>query len=99
MLKPKKGLEAERAEKTKQELAKYKASLSDAELDKLVESTKALKKYQKTPDTAEALKTIPLFSLKECVRKVIFMPDQDKSESEVPVLTFPEFTNKIVYLL
>jgi hypothetical protein len=63
VLQPRKGLEAEKAKKTKEELARYKASLSDAELERLVENTKALKKYQKTPDSPEALKTIPLLSL------------------------------------
>lgn len=98
VLKPKKGLEAEHAEKTKQELAKYKASLSDVELDNLVESTKALKKYQKTPDSPEALKSIPLLSLQDVNTKAEDLQVQENKESGVKVLSFPIFTNKIVYL-
>ena len=98
VLKPRKGLEVEKTKKTKEELAMYKASLSDVELERLVENTKALKKYQKTPDSPEALKSIPLLSLQDVNPKAEDLQAKENTESGVKLLSFPIFTNKIIYL-
>jgi len=98
VLKPKKGLEDIKVKKVKEILAKYRASLSEADLEKIAENTKTLKKYQKTPDTPEALKTIPLLSLEDINTKSEKLEITERQESGVKVLYFPVFTNNIIYL-
>lgn len=53
---PKRGLAAEKETALAEKLAKYKASLSQEELEKLVVDTKHLKEYQDAEETEEALK-------------------------------------------
>lgn len=98
VLRPKQGLQAQRAEQTKQELMRHKTSLSDAELEELVKNTRALKAYQKKPDSPEALKTIPLLSLDDVNPKAEDLQVREQIESGVKVLSYPIFTNKIIYL-
>ncbi len=97
VLKPKPGLEKEINEKTKQELAKYKASLSKEELEKLVEETNALKEHQKKEDSPEALATIPMLSLSDISREVEWYDLEEKSVSNIPVLYHEDFTSNILY--
>lgn len=61
---PKRGLAREKETALAEKLAKYKASLSQEELEKLVADTKHLKEYQDAEETEEALKTIPLLKEK-----------------------------------
>lgn len=49
----------------KEKLANYKESLSDKEIDKIVQKTKALIKRQNAPDKAEDLAKIPSLSRKD----------------------------------
>jgi presequence protease len=75
-------------------LARVKAGMSAAELEKIIETAEQLRVRQETPDSAEALATIP--SLK--------LSDIDKSSKIIPidvngaVLYHDLFTNGIVYL-
>lgn len=97
VLVPKQGLEKEIAEKTKKELAAYKASLSKEELEKLVEDTKALKEYQKEEDTPEALATIPMLKRSDISPNVEWYDLKENKVEDVPVLYHPDFTNNILY--
>lgn len=69
VMKPKKGLSKKKDDKLASKLAKYKDSLSKAELKKIVKNTKELKVYQEEPDTEEALATIPTLSIKDISKK------------------------------
>ena len=60
ILTPAKGLAREREKETEEKLAAYKASLSEEEITKLIEETKALKEYQSTKDTQEDLECLPM---------------------------------------
>ena len=60
---PKPGYGKEIEQATKDKLAKYKASLSEEEIVKLIEDTKALKKFQEEPSTDEELKTSPMLTI------------------------------------
>jgi len=97
VLKPKQGLMEENIAKVKKELADYKAKLSDKQLDELVKQTKALKKYQQTPNSPEALKTIPLLSLKDIKPREDFYSIKKETVNGITYLTYPVFTNDIVY--
>jgi Zn-dependent M16 (insulinase) family peptidase len=83
--------------RVKKELADYKAKLSDKQLEEMVEQTKALKKYQQTPNSPEALKTIPLLSLKDIKPREDFYSIKKKTVNGINYLTYPVFTNNIVY--
>ncbi|MBR6003561.1 MAG: hypothetical protein IK068_02430, partial [Lachnospiraceae bacterium] len=61
--KPVKGLTGKKDTELAKRLEEYKNSLSDAERQKIVDDTKALKKYQEELDSEEALATIPTLSL------------------------------------
>ncbi|WP_291855810.1 insulinase family protein [Marinilabilia sp.] len=97
VFKPQPGLENEMAAKTKAKLAEYKASLSDEELQKLVEETKALKEYQQAEDAPEAVATIPMLSLSDISKDVQWYEVAEKSVDDIPVLHFEDFTNDIIY--
>jgi Zn-dependent M16 (insulinase) family peptidase len=57
---PEKGLTAKQDEELAKKLADYKASLSDAEIEKLIEKTAALKKYQSEGSRPEDIAKIPV---------------------------------------
>ncbi|MCP4217788.1 MAG: hypothetical protein GY765_24315, partial [bacterium] len=97
VMKPKKGLEAKNVKKVKDHLAAYKKTLSDEQLEKIIADTKALKEYQRTPDTPEVLAKIPLLSLKDINPKAEDLAVTIKEESGVKVLQYEAFTNNIVY--
>lgn len=98
ILKPRKGLEEEKAARLRKELAEFKAGLSDTELGKIVRRTKELKKRQETPDSPESLEKIPLLAIKDIEPKIESLPLAEKEENGVPVLFHPQFTNRIAYV-
>ena len=78
-------------------LAKFKASLSDKEIEELIKSTKALAEYQSEGDTKEALDTLPKLKLEDINPK----PEDYKLEvieGKNKVLLSEYSTNGIVYL-
>ncbi|MGQ1891899.1 insulinase family protein [Thermophagus sp. OGC60D27] len=97
VLKPEPGLENKMAEKTKQKLAEYKASLSEDELNQLIEETKALKEYQQEDDDPEAVASIPMLSLADISKDVQWYEVAEKNISDIPVLHYQDFTNNIIY--
>lgn len=97
VLKPQPGLENELAEKTRKELADYKASLTQEELEQLIAETKELKAHQEREDTPEAIATIPMLALSDISPEVQWYETTEKSVANVPVLHYQDFTNNIVY--
>ena len=57
------GEKREEAEREKLTLAK--ASMTDEELDSIIKTTESLESWQQTPDTTEALATIPMLSVSD----------------------------------
>lgn len=98
IVRPKKGLAEEKEAEVKQKLADYKASLSEAEIAQLVETTQLLQKRQNTPDSEEALASIPLLQLADIDKKAEPLPLEKREEAGVTVLTHPLFTNGIAYV-
>ncbi|MGM0504455.1 MAG: insulinase family protein [Bacteroidota bacterium] len=97
VLKPQPGLENEIAEKTKEKLAEYKASLSKEELEKLVQETKELKKHQQKKDSPEDIATVPMLSLSDISKEVQWYEIAEKTVQKTPVLHYEDFTSNIVY--
>lgn len=98
-LKPEKGLAARREKAAAEKLAAYKASLSDEELDAMVAGTKALKEYQESEDSEEALNSLPMLSRKDIDRKTPLHPDTEQIRvNDTTYLRHHYFTNGIAYL-
>ena len=78
-MKPEKGLIEKNEEKLASKLQAYKESLSKEELQKLVEETKELRKYQDTPDSEEVIKLLPMLS-REDIKKTSTPFDNEEKE-------------------
>jgi Zn-dependent M16 (insulinase) family peptidase len=88
--------EREMAEKAR--LEKCRAGMSEKELQQLVDSTLTLKKRQETPDTREALASLPMLKLEDLEKKVKSVPISTEKRKGVEILNHDLFTNGIVYL-
>ena len=98
ILNGKKGLAEQKSKAVEEKLAKFKASLQESEIEKIIQGTKALKERQTTPDPVEVLETIPLLELSDIETKVEHLPLKEKDENGVKVLAHDIFTNKIAYI-
>ena len=95
---PEKNLTAKEDEKTARRLAAYKASLSEEEIDALVEQTRALREYQETPSLQEELKKIPMLSREDIGREPEEIIWEEKEVEGVKVIHHEMFTSGIGYL-
>lgn len=98
VLNPKAGLAEAKDEELRKKLSEYKASLSDKELEELVNETKALKERQMSGEKKEDLEKIPLLSLEDIDKKAEEFSLEEKSIEDNKVLFQPMFTNKIAYI-
>jgi Zn-dependent M16 (insulinase) family peptidase len=72
--------------------------MSQAELQATIENTRQLKLIQETPDSPEALATIPRLKLADLDKQNKLIPLSILEESESKILYHDLFTNDIVYL-
>jgi Zn-dependent M16 (insulinase) family peptidase len=86
----------ELAEKTRLEAAR--AGLGPDDIQKIVENTRLLKQRQETPDSPEALATIPVLKLSDLDRNNKLIPLADLDVDGNRVLYHDLFTNGILYL-
>jgi Zn-dependent M16 (insulinase) family peptidase len=86
------------AEEESARLAAARASMSGAEVEDLVETTRALKLAQETPDPPEALATIPSLTLDDLPRRNKLIPRAETVCAGTRVLFHEQPTNGIVYL-
>jgi Zn-dependent M16 (insulinase) family peptidase len=84
-------LEAER-------LAKVRAGMTADQLAALVENTETLRRIQATPDSPEALATIPTLTLADLDKETRVIPLEALETGGSTVLFHDLFTNGIVYL-
>ncbi len=94
---PEKGLTEKLNKKTEENLAAFKQSLSDEQIEEIIQSTKDLKKRQASGETEEALRSIPLLSREDLKRE---LEDETLEESEVEGIKhyhFKVFTTGITY--
>jgi len=85
-------------EEEKDRLAKIRASLTDQQLNEIAENTKRLKERQETPDSEEALATIPVLKLQDLEKQSKTIPIEVMEMQDAKVLYHDLFTNGIVYL-
>ena len=98
VLKPSPGLEEKKEVDLKAKLTAYKASLSKDDINKLVNDTEQLKKWQETPDSKEAIDTLPTLTREDINGKVKECKTVEKTENGVKVLQHPVFTNGVGYV-
>ena len=97
-LKPEKGLAQREENELKEKLENYKNSLSEEELNKIVEETNNLILRQSTPDSPELLETIPLLSLDDIGKEVEDLPINKVKHNDIEILHCNTFTSNIAYL-
>lgn len=85
-----------RAAEEEARLAKIQAGLSEAEIQQAVEQTATLRRLQETPDSPEALATIPVLGLQDLEREIRRVPT--RAGGAPNILIHELFTNGIVYV-
>ena len=98
LLKPRKGLAEAREQQVYEELKTLKASLSEEELEKLIEQTQRLRKLQTSIDPPEVLAKIPLVDLADVKKEVEKYPLDIRQEGATKVIAHPIETNGIAYV-
>ncbi len=82
----------------KERLMRARAEMSIEELQSIIENTKELKRRQETPDSPEALATIPTLELSDLDREVKRVPIEVLERDQSKFLYHDLFTNGILYL-
>ena len=98
VLQPRQGLAEKKSAEIKQKLADYKAKLSPAELDRLIEQSERLRVRQETPDSPETLAAIPLLKRSDIDAKAEELILNEQAEQGIKVLFHPVATNQIAYV-
>jgi len=80
-----------------EKMAKIKASMTQEELEEIVEKTNALAKYQVEEESEEVLSQIPVLALNEVEKEPEILPTRMEEKDGVPLLFTPLETNGIVY--
>ena len=97
-LAPEKGLTQLAEEKLEKELAEYKATLSEEELQRLIAETNHLKEYQETPSPEEDLAKIPMLERSDLRKEVLPYSNIEEQIGIVPVIRHDYDTNGIDYI-
>lgn len=95
---PEKGLTAKIDEELREKLAAYKASLSDKEIEELVENTKKLRVFQETPSTKEELEAIPVLKREDIKKEAAPLYNEEHWMGDTLILHHKMYTNGIGYL-
>lgn len=95
---PQPGLTEEHDKAMAEKLAAYKATLSAADIEQIMAATQALKKRQATPDSPEALLTIPTLSRSDLEQKAESIVMHEEDAAGIHICHVPDFTNGITYL-
>lgn len=95
---PEKGLNAKADQKLKDKLAAYKNSLSDEEIEHLIEDTKHLKEYQEEPSPKEDLEKIPMLSRADMRKEILPLSNIEKEISGIKTICHDVAANGIDYL-
>lgn len=98
VLYPERGLAQKRDAATAKKLADYKASLSDEELERMVQDTKDLRAYQEAPEKEENLKKLPTLKVSDIRRNVIDISNEEISLKGIRTIWHKTQTNGIGYL-
>ena len=91
-------VQTEKENALKEKLNNYKNSLSDEQIESIIESTKLLKEYQAAPDKKEDLDTIPLLKKEDLSSDVLEINNEIFNINNTKVLFHDYSTNGIAYI-
>lgn len=94
---PEKGLAAKRDKYLEEKLESYRKSLSDEELTRMVENTKALEAYQEAEEAPEALTCIPMLSREDIKKEITGLTNEEHHVEDSLFLYHDVCTNGIGY--
>lgn len=94
---PEKGLAAKRDKELEEKLENYRKSLSDEELTRMVENTKALEAYQEAEEAPEALTCIPMLSREDIKKEITGLTNEEHHVEDILFLYHDVCTNGIGY--
>ncbi len=95
---PEKGLAIKNEKELEKKLAEFKDSLSDEEIERLVQETQDLKAYQEEPSPKEELEKIPMLSREDIGKKAAPYYNTETVICGVPAVHHNVETNGIIYL-
>ncbi len=98
LLTPDPALQQREEQEERERLARKLAELSPAEAQQLVENTQALRAYQETPNSPEALATLPFLKRSDLDPQIKRIPLEEDITAGCRLLYHPLPTNGIVYL-
>ena len=104
ILKPQKGLQQERENKTAEKLAAIKASLTDEQLDEIIRKTNELTAWQEAEDDEETVGCLPMLSRSDIRREIRHLSNIEetfKAEGieETPLIVWHDtVSNGIAYV-
>ena len=95
---PERGLQERKDSEVKEHLATVKANMSSEEIEAIVDQTKRLKIRQETPDSDEALASIPLLELSDLNPNIEAVERRESQIGNTTVHFVPTFTKGINYV-
>ncbi len=98
VVEPECGLTARNDREVSEKLKAYRNSLSEQEIQELVEKTAALRAFQETPSTPEELAKIPMLTREDIGKKAAGFQNTEYDWEGTTVLHHDVFTNRIAYL-
>lgn len=98
ILEPDAELNQRETEEEKARLQAAKQAMTKQELEEIIRNTAELKRFQETPNSAEALSTLPSLTLDDLDRENKLIPLEVLDAGGVELLYHDLFTNGIVYL-
>lgn len=98
ILEPEKGLTAKKDKELAEQLAMYKASLSEEEIKTIIRETNELREYQEAEDSKEDLEKLPLLKREDMTKKAATIINEVRSADNTKVLYHNVYTNGIGYV-
>lgn len=98
VLRPDPQLGQQRAAAEQQRLQQARAQMTPQQIVEIVQVTRELKRRQETPDSPDALATIPMLTRADLEPKIKTIPSEEIHLAESKILYHDLFTNGILYL-
>lgn len=98
ILKPDRELSEKRAKQERERLGKDREAMTGDEINKVIEDTSVLKERQETPDSPEALATIPMLEREDLDKQIRRFPIEVLEKGRQKILFHDLSTNGILYM-
>lgn len=95
---PQRGLAQEAEAKIGKKLEEWKKTLSDDQIDELIEKTRELRAFGETPSTREELETIPMLTRGDLRKEALPYRNEEHIRDGVKLVHHAEQTNGIAYI-